>query len=781
MIGESTSLLWDNNPRLLEISRQILDPEQLWLSQYSEEELEVLAPLIWGVEPSEVQKGLIGEQFDFFLQQIDNWLNQEEVEFIQNSWEARTSRIKELIRQRDEARATALAANARQIFPKDNTIALNLVMAAYQLAQTEESVGALHDILSDPASVFYQKNSQFFFEILTLIDFSPDGQQIVTARDHIVKLWDLQGNLIQTFAGHDNVVTQVAFDPEGEYLLTGSHANKAILWRLDGTLVKTLEHANGRGTGSIEAVALAISRVNDLILTVGGKNEINLWNFKGEFIRDFNDHSDLVTSAAFSKDGQYILSGSYDKTARIWHKDTGFVRSFLHDSRVTAVAFSPDGKHILTGTFDNELLLWEIEKPESEVQRFSIHGGTVTTVAFSPDGAYLLSGCRDTIIRLWKPDGTLVHAFTEHTGEIQKVAFTPDGKYCMSSSLDGTVKSWELRRIKNRTIVPRDSPNESINLAFSPDDKHLIAEFWGLGAINSELEDNLKDTYNKDDLTSALAFSNDGGHLIVSIENEAHLWNFEGEFMHTFSGHTRNITCAALSFDGQYVLAAYGYDDYTAKVWKRNGELIATLDNPDCHINFAEFSPDGEKILTADTNLAVKLWNIKGELLHTLPRQKDYFSNGAFSPDGRYFVTSSFQMIRLWDINGNFIWSTQVHGYGHSLAFSSDGKYILVAVAEYNNNGVSLLNINGKIIQTIYIEGSYIRAAAFSSNGRDLLVCDQNWAVLKLPHILGDWNRNLIHQLCVEDQVRYKIDELGPKDNITGRIADNIYRNSLTN
>ena len=64
-----------------------------------------------------------------------------------------------------------------------------------------------------------------------------------------------------------------------------------------------------------------------------------------------------MTSVAFSPDGKQIVSGSDDKSVRVWDAVTGTVKSTLqgHSNWVTAVAFSPDGKQIVSGSNDNSV------------------------------------------------------------------------------------------------------------------------------------------------------------------------------------------------------------------------------------------------------------------------------------------------------------------------------------------------------------------------------------------------------------------------------------------
>jgi hypothetical protein len=74
-------------------------------------------------------------------------------------------------------------------------------------------------------------------------------------------------------------------------------------------------------------------------------------------------HTDQVVSVAFSPDGQTILTGSADHTARLWDVATGEkIRVFTgHTSSVNSVDFSPDGHWILTGSDDNTARIWETD------------------------------------------------------------------------------------------------------------------------------------------------------------------------------------------------------------------------------------------------------------------------------------------------------------------------------------------------------------------------------------------------------------------------------------
>jgi len=110
----------------------------------------------------------------------------------------------------------------------------------------------------------------------------------------------------------------------------------------------------------------------------------------------------LVRAVAFSPDGQTVLTGSTDTTARLWDARTGkpLHEPLQHQGEVWAVAFSPDGQTVLTGSTDNTARLWDARtgKPLHGALQ---HQGEVIAVAFSPDGQTVLTASSDNTARLW--------------------------------------------------------------------------------------------------------------------------------------------------------------------------------------------------------------------------------------------------------------------------------------------------------------------------------------------------------------------------------------------
>jgi WD40 repeat protein len=114
----------------------------------------------------------------------------------------------------------------------------------------------------------------------------------------------------------------------------------------------------------------------------------------------------LVWSVAFASDGRRVLSGSWDKTARIWDAQTGQVlhthrQSHLSESTTTGVpfAFFADGGQVLSAGFDT-LALWESTSGRV-IHGFEGHASSMLAIDASPSGAHVLAGGRHGALKLW--------------------------------------------------------------------------------------------------------------------------------------------------------------------------------------------------------------------------------------------------------------------------------------------------------------------------------------------------------------------------------------------
>ena len=193
----------------------------------------------------------INDLLRFFIQESYHWLNKAESEFILESWERRNDRIAQLKRQRDEAIVGGLAAKARQIYPEDQTIGLNLALAACALIPSEEALAIRDEIFSKPATVFYKNKFKHPSEVRA-VAYSPDGSKIlIGTRYGNIICWNLETGAQEYSVEHNPkedgryaTIRTLAYSPGGTRFVSGSRDNTAIVWNAHtGARLEEIKHS----------------------------------------------------------------------------------------------------------------------------------------------------------------------------------------------------------------------------------------------------------------------------------------------------------------------------------------------------------------------------------------------------------------------------------------------------------------------------------------------------------------------------------------------------------
>jgi WD40 repeat protein len=310
--------------------------------------------------------------------------------------------------------------------------------------------------------------------VVTSVAFSPDGKTLTSGSwDGTVKLWDVcdgRLKLRRTFRGEWDEVEAVAFTPSGDAVVgvgTGFDDEPfgvVMLWTPGSARGRTLV----REAGKIDTIAFAPDG-KTFATGSGDRYDVTLRDVAtGREQATLPDHRGSIWSVAYSPDGQClaVASGVVPAiAARIHEAPVGEIclwdlsgqrprlraRLAGHDYGIISVVFSPDGVSLASGGFDRMAKLWGLEAGR-EWATLAGHRGWVAAVAFAPDGAMLATGSHDQTIKLWDTGtGRERATLTGHTGNVYSVAFSPDGSKLASGSLDGTVRLWDVERVLART------------------------------------------------------------------------------------------------------------------------------------------------------------------------------------------------------------------------------------------------------------------------------------------------------------------------------------------
>jgi WD40 repeat protein len=201
----------------------------------------------------------------------------------------------------------------------------------------------------------------------------------------------------------------------------------------------------------------------------------------GSVIASYRGHTMRVTAVAWSPDGKYIVSGSLDKTVRVWGVNpSDHFPPFLyrgHNAGIGAVAWSPDGQRIVSGSDDTTVQIWDALTGK-HVTICRGHTDVVKTVAWSPDGKYIASGSADGTVRLWDAaTGSQTYVYRGHTDSVNTVSWSPDSQRLASGSSDQTVQILNAAT-REHVFTYRGHSAPVSSVSWSPDGKRLASGSW---------------------------------------------------------------------------------------------------------------------------------------------------------------------------------------------------------------------------------------------------------------------------------------------------------------
>jgi small GTP-binding protein len=259
--------------------------------------------------------------------------------------------------------------------------------------------------------------------------------------------------LLRTLKGHQGMVLNVAFDPQGEMLASGSRDRTVKLWETrSGKLLRTLE-------GHQDWVnSVAFDPRGGTLASGSRDNSVKLWDPQsGKLLRTIEGYGESVLSMAFDPQGETLAIGSVDNTVRLWKtRSSKLLRTLKgHQNMVGSVAFDRQGGTLASGSDDGTVRLWEARSGRL-LRILEGHQDLVNSVAFDPQGGILASGSDDDTVRLWEArSGKLLRTLEGHTAAVDVVAFSPDGRLLASKSKDYSTRLWSCETWETVAVIPK--------------------------------------------------------------------------------------------------------------------------------------------------------------------------------------------------------------------------------------------------------------------------------------------------------------------------------------
>jgi len=303
---------------------------------------------------------------------------------------------------------------------------------------------------------------------------------------------------------------------------------QSLFAQTDENLIKSLkEHSD-------EVSSVAFSIEGKQFISGSADKQIIIWDFETfQPVKKLQRHYAAIYDLQYFPDGKYFASAG-DKSINIWKNDGTYIKTLSgHGTAVWSIDISENGKYLVSGSFDNNFRLWDILKGEC-LHIFDNNKKSILSTAFSPGNNLIAAGSQDGSIDIFTfDDFALIHTLPGHGGNIYSLSFSPDGKFLASAARDNTIKIWDMDSMK-------------IVHALTGHERSVMS----------------------------VRFSKNGRYLVSgSFDSSVRLWDVKsGGQIYAFWGHTMPVNDVDISADCKYIIS--GSSDNTVNVWEIHPQIL---------------------------------------------------------------------------------------------------------------------------------------------------------------------------------------------------------------
>ncbi|WP_029629602.1 WD40 repeat domain-containing protein [Zavarzinella formosa] len=289
-------------------------------------------------------------------------------------------------------------------------------------------------------------------DMVSAVAFRPDGRQIATgSSDRTVRIWDpANGKLLRRIDHFPGSVTDLTFTVDGSQLVTVAYDTRERKLGQSAGLVQVWDAATGKEILAIplkaSQEAVCVTPDGKRVLAGGSDRMLRVWDLKsGKETFALAGHTGTIRSLAVSSDGALIASAANDGSVRLWDSATGKEKATLRHSATPAlaVAFTPDGKFLVSAGVDKTARLWDVAEGKV-VLKAEGHTAPILGVAMKPDGAAFATLSGPDGMRLWDRKSGMEVRRLALTDRPYRTTFSPDGKRLALACFDGATRLYDL-------------------------------------------------------------------------------------------------------------------------------------------------------------------------------------------------------------------------------------------------------------------------------------------------------------------------------------------------
>ncbi|XP_048361354.1 autophagy-related protein 16-1 isoform X2 [Sphaerodactylus townsendi] len=285
------------------------------------------------------------------------------------------------------------------------------------------------------------------------------------------------------FDAHDGEVNAVQFSPGSRLLATGGLDRRVKLWEVFGDKCEFKGSLSGSNAG---ITSIEFDSAGSYLLASSNDFASRIWTVDDHRLRHtLTGHSGKVLSAKFLLDNARIVSGSHDRTLKLWDLrskvciKTIFAGSSCNDLVCTEQC-------VMSGHFDKKIRFWDI-RTESTVLEMELLG-RITALDLNPERTELLSCSRDDLLKIIDLRVNAVKQTFSAQGfkcgsDWTRVVFSPDGSYVVAGSADGSLYIWNVLTGKVDRVLSKHHSNSINAVAWSPSGAHVVSVDKGNKAV----------------------------------------------------------------------------------------------------------------------------------------------------------------------------------------------------------------------------------------------------------------------------------------------------------